>query len=70
METLLISEKISSSVILEIINTFKDQKVEIRGCEKTSKNFDISLANEADWTSEYLAPILSIKTVKDVNEAI
>ena len=70
METLLISEKIASSVVLEIINLFKDQNVEIRGCEKTSKNFDISLANEADWTSEYLAPILSIKMVKDVNEAI
>lgn len=70
METLLISEKISSSVISEIINLFKSQKVEIRGCETTSKNFNLSLASEEDWTSEYLAPILSIKTVKDVNEAI
>ena len=70
METLLISEKISSSVISEIINLFKSQKVEIRGCETTSKNFNLSLANEEDWTSEYLAPILSIKTVRDVNEAI
>lgn len=70
METLLISEKISSSVISEIINLFKSQKVEIRGCETTSKNFNLSLASEEDWTSEYLAPILSIKTVRDVNEAI
>ena len=70
METLLISEKISSSLILEIIKSFEAKSVEIRGCEQTCKNFDVSQASEEDWTSEYLAPILSIKIVKNVDEAI
>ncbi len=70
METLLISEKISSSLISEIIKSFEAKSVEIRGCEKTCKNFDVSQASDEDWTSEYLAPILSIKTVKNVDEAI
>ena len=70
METLLISEKISSSLISEIIKSFEAKSVEIRGCEQTCKNFDVSQASEEDWTSEYLAPILSIKTVKNVDEAI
>ncbi len=70
METLLISEKISSSLVLEIIKSFEAKSVEIRGCEQTCKNFDVSQASEEDWTSEYLAPILSIKTVKNVDEAI
>ena len=70
METLLISEKISSSLVAEIIKSFEAKSVEIRGCEQTCKNFDVSQASEKDWTSEYLAPILSIKTVKNVDEAI
>ena len=70
METLLISEKISSSLVSEIIKSFEAKSVEIRGCEQTCKNFDVSQASEEDWTSEYLAPILSIKLVKNVNEAI
>ena len=70
METLLISEKVSSSLVLEIIKSFEAKSVEIRGCEQTCKNFDVSQASEEDWTSEYLAPILSIKIVKNVDEAI
>ena len=70
METLLISEKISSSLVSEIIKSFEAKSVEIRGCEQTCKNFDVSQASEEDWTSEYLAPILSIKTVKNVDEVL
>ncbi|MEC7269033.1 MAG: glutamate-5-semialdehyde dehydrogenase [Pseudomonadota bacterium] len=70
METLLISEKISSSLVSDIIKSFEAKSVEIRGCELTCKSFDVSQASEKDWTSEYLAPILSIKLVKNVNEAI
>ena len=70
METLLISEKISSSLVSDIIKSFEAKSVEIRGCEQTCKNFDVSQASEEDWTSEYLAPILSIKIVKNVDEAI
>ena len=70
METLLISEKIPSSLVSNIIKSFEAKSVEIRGCELTCKNFDVSQASEEDWTSEYLAPILSVKTVKNVDEAI
>jgi glutamate-5-semialdehyde dehydrogenase len=46
--------------------------VELRGCER-SREFDaerISAASEDDWYTEYLAPVLSIRIVDDLNQAI
>jgi glutamate-5-semialdehyde dehydrogenase len=44
--------------------------VELRGCEKTRKIIAAITATEDDWHEEYLAPVLAIKIVFDVDEAI
>ncbi|MDX1519186.1 MAG: aldehyde dehydrogenase family protein, partial [Gammaproteobacteria bacterium] len=50
---------------------YKEAGVEIRGCEKSRKILpDIKLATEEDYATEYLAPIMSLKIVRDIDEAI
>jgi len=70
METLLIHEEISTKVLPKLSSRLIDAGVEIRGCEKTCKIIDSKLANDEDWVTEYLAPILSIKLVSDLDSAI
>ena len=50
---------------------YREAGVEIRGCEKTCAILPkANAATEEDWKTEYLAPILSIKLVADMDEAI
>ena len=70
LETLLI-HKDSSEQLNNILNSLIEAGCEIRGCEKTVNLDDrASLANDIDWDTEYLSPILSVKIVDDINEAI
>jgi glutamate-5-semialdehyde dehydrogenase len=71
METLLVSEGIAAEILPELAGMFAEKGVELRGCKTTcSVISDCKPASEEDWDTEYLAPILSIKVVKDVDEAI
>ena len=70
METLLASKKIASSVLPQIKSELEKNGVEIRGCQETLKIIDAKAAKEEDWVTEYLAPILSIKIVEDLESAI
>lgn len=75
METLLLAESIAAKVLPELVSMYLDKGVEVRGCEKTlallkANNIDIVAALEEDWSTEYLAPILSIKIVPDLDAAI
>ena len=70
METLLASKKIASSVLPKIKSELEKNGVEIRGCQETLKIIDVKSAKEEDWVTEYLAPILSIKIVEDLESAI
>ena len=72
VETLLISEKILSSHIKEIINALIDSGCEVRVDKKINKIFGYKLktAKEIDWKTEYLDAKISIKSVKNVNEAV
>ena len=50
---------------------YKEKGVELRGCLTTCKVVDgVIPATEEDWDTEYLAPILSIRVVKDLDEAM
>jgi glutamate-5-semialdehyde dehydrogenase len=72
METLLVANAIAPRVMPEIIERMSDKGVELRGCER-SREFDgerISAASEDDWYTEYVAPILSIRIVDDLAQAI
>ena len=70
LETLLI-HKDSSEQLNSILDSLIGAGCEIRGCEKTVKLDDrVTQANDIDWDTEYLSPILSIKIVDDIEEAV
>lgn len=71
MESLLIAEGIAAQVLGKLETLYAQQKVELRGCKQTQAILtDIIPATTADWECEYLAPILAIKIVKGIDEAI
>ena len=71
METLLVHKDIAKKFLPKMGKRLKDAKVEIRGCPETKKTLSFAKkATEEDWDTEYLDLILSIKVVRDMNEAI
>nr|MBS0020620.1 glutamate-5-semialdehyde dehydrogenase [Gammaproteobacteria bacterium] len=71
METLLVAQSIAAEVLPDLAARYREAGVELRGCPKTQALLeDITPATEADWGTEYLAPILSIRIVAGIDEAI
>ncbi len=71
METLLVAEGIAAAVLPALGRAYAQAGVELRGCERTRALLpDILHATELDWATEYLAPILAIKVVNDMEEAM
>jgi len=71
METLLVHEAIAAKFLPAMIKQYQAAKVEVRGCAKTCALVPgIKKATEEDWTTEYLELIVSIRVVKDMDEAI
>ncbi|MDT8404469.1 glutamate-5-semialdehyde dehydrogenase [Sulfuriflexus sp.] len=71
METLLVAEGIAAAILPPLAAKYAGAGVELRGCEKTCAILtDARAATEADWDEEYLAPILSIRVVPDLDAAI
>lgn len=68
-ETLLIHK--DWPYVSEILHSLRDNGVELRGDEWLALEYSfVKIATEKDWHTEFLAPILSVKLVNDVNEAI
>jgi len=71
METLLVHERIAASFLPKIAEALRKGGVELRGCPQTRKILSgIKEAKEEDWHEEYLDLILSIRTVKGIEEAM
>lgn len=71
METLLVAEGIAAQVLPPLAEKYRQQNVELRGCLKTCSLLPgCSRATDADWQTEYLAPVLAIKIVAELDEAI
>ena len=71
VETILIHAEIANDFVPLLINALNAQACEIRGCKETFKyNENIKQATEEDWSTEYLLPIVSIKIVSSIDEAI
>ena len=71
LESLLVAQTVAERVLPLLAEKFKEHKVELRGCETTLQILpDAVPATEQDWKEEYLAPILSIKVVEGLEEAI
>ena len=76
METLLVNQDIASKVLPDLCKIYQDKGVELRVDALTRSTLESSgfknlvNATDEDWQTEYLAPILSIKTVADIDEAM
>lgn len=71
LETLLVAEAVATQILPRLAQAFDEKQVELRGCEKTTAILNaIKSATSEDWDTEYLAPILAIKVVADLDEAI
>ena len=71
METLLVAEGIAERVLPLLGQMYRDAGVELRGCERSRQILnDINAAQASDWEEEYLAPILSLRVVADLDAAI
>ena len=72
VETLLLNEKIIKSHGLQIINSLLEKNCEVLVDKKINKyfNYKLKLAKEKDWSTEYLDKKISIKSVKNVKEAV
>lgn len=71
METLLVHERIAAGFLPKIAEALRKGGVELRGCPQTRKILSgIKEAKEEDWHEEYLDLILSIRTVKGIEEAM
>jgi glutamate-5-semialdehyde dehydrogenase len=67
-ETLLIDRAVTSKLLPQIVDALEG--CELRGDEDSREIVPMTPATEADWRAEYLAPILAVRTVEGVDEAI
>lgn len=71
METLLIHESQAASLLPALAEAYEEKGVELRGCARARVLVPKMLAAiDSDWSAEYLAPILAIKLVDSLDEAI
>ena len=71
METLLVHTHVAAKVLPELCRIYLDKQVELRGDEAARKLVaQMSAATEEDWRTEYLAPILSVRVVANLDDAI
>ena len=76
METLLVNKEIAAKVLPSLCKIYQDKGVELRVDTLTRQTLEtvgfknLIDAQEEDWQTEYLAPILSIKTVANMDEAM
>lgn len=72
METLLVAQSIASDFLPRIATAYREKEVELRGCPETCKilSENCNAATDEDWDTEYLAPVLSIRVVEDMQQAI
>lgn len=71
METLLVAEAVAKDILPRLAKTYQEKGVELRGCLQVCALLGEAVpATAEDWDTEYLAPILSIKIVADMDEAI
>lgn len=70
METLLVHSS-QGDVLARLADIYLGKSVELRGCERVRALLPaVKAATEADWHTEYLAPVLSIRMVDDLQQAI
>ena len=71
METMLVHREMEGSFLQEVLERFRAEEVEIRGCQETKRAAPwVKEATDEDWPMEYLDRILNVKVVADIDEAM
>ncbi len=71
METLLVAESKAAAVLPRLAEAYAAAGVELRGCPRTVALVPAATAAiEQDWHEEYLAPVLAVRVVADLQQAI
>ncbi|MDV2469518.1 glutamate-5-semialdehyde dehydrogenase [Acinetobacter chinensis] len=72
METLLVDEKIAEDFLPRVAELYAEKQVELRGDAATRQilGSTVQTATEEDWYEEYLGPVLAVKVVSGIEEAI
>ena len=71
MESLVIAKSVADEILPKLAAMYTTKQVELRGCKKSRAIVStINEAREEDWSEEFLAPILAIKIVDDLDHAI
>lgn len=71
LETLLVHRAASATLLPRVLGALAAEGVEIRGCPATRALFPTAKpASEEDWAAEYLAPILAVRVVDGLDDAI
>ncbi|MFW2068114.1 gamma-glutamyl-phosphate reductase, partial [Acinetobacter johnsonii] len=72
METLLVDEKVADEILPRVAELYTEKQVELRGCVETQRILGaaVKTATEEDWYTVYLGPILAVKVVSGMEEAI
>ncbi|RMF17958.1 MAG: glutamate-5-semialdehyde dehydrogenase [Gammaproteobacteria bacterium] len=70
METLLVHADVAPHILPRLASLYAEKGVELRGCERTRALIDAKVATEEDWGTEYLGPVLAIRVVDSLDEAI
>lgn len=70
METLLVNQHVAADFLPALTARYQAEGVELRGCERSRAIVAMTAATEEDWATEYLAPVLSIRVVDDIDQAM
>ena len=71
METLLLASSVAAAVLERLVPRYREAGVELRGCGRTCEMVpECAGATESDWETEYLAPVLAVRIVDSLDEAI
>jgi glutamate-5-semialdehyde dehydrogenase len=70
MESLLVDEKRAAELLPVLADRYAEKGVELRGCEQSRALIQCKAATEQDWYDEYVAPVLAVKVVAGMDEAI
>lgn len=71
LETLLLNQNIATGILNNLVAKLKEKQVEIRACDKSIDLIEGAIeASEDDWFAEYLAPVLAIKILPNLDSAI
>lgn len=71
LETLLVAESVAEQVLPQLAEAYRSHDIEFRACERSRALLPGAVAaTEEDWYAEYLGPVLAVKVVSDLDEAI